>query len=197
VTSPLWARFDQAIAAETNAIIAAQVSPWAHMQGRDGMSVQRFDGSTIAYSKVRYTESIQQVFWTRYIEPFLERMVLEHFRAIPVAAKEGGADPAEVVPEVEGMLVAACRKVYARMVDVDQRLRGDGFPDGITPRGTQREFRAMEEFIRRQAQAAQQMAAIASRNQPVDSGVSRYRWVALVVAPVAVLALIAVLWAMN
>jgi hypothetical protein len=196
VSSPLWARFDKAIADETSAIIAEQVSPWAHLQRGGAVSVRRIDGSTIAYSKVRYDDEQQNAFWRGYIEPFLERMVATQLRAAPAAAKEEGVDAGEVIGEVEGMLVAACRKVYARMADVDQRLRGDGFPDGISLRGTNREFGAMEQYVRKQAQAARQMAAIAARNQPRDAGAPRLNWVVVVLAPAAVLALIAALWAM-
>ncbi len=52
-----------------------------------------------------------------------------------------------MLPEVQGLLSAGFRKVYARMADVDRRLRGKGFPDNVEPKSIEREIQAMEQFL--------------------------------------------------
>ena len=166
MASPLWPRFDKAIADETNAIIARQVSPWAHLHAPgQPLVVHRFDGSPMSWPGARYEGAPQQAFWRGYIEPFLEQLVVEQLRGAAQAAKDSGVDAAEIIEEVAALLVAACRKVYARMVDVDARLRSE-HANATAHRSTKRELRAMEEFIRKHATATAALAAIASPRTP-------------------------------
>jgi hypothetical protein len=168
VASPLWPRFDKAIADETNAIIARQVSPWAHLKAPSGqpLVVHRFDGSAMSWPGGKFEGAPQQAFWRGYIEPFLEKMVVEQLRAAGQAAKDGGVDAAELIGEVEALLLAACRKVYDRMADVDARLRAEGYADTAARRSIKRELRAVEEFIHKHATTTAALAAIASPRIP-------------------------------
>ncbi len=167
MASPLWSRFDKAIADETNAIIARQVSPWAHLHATSGgpMVVHRLDGSALSWPGARYEGEPQQAFWRGYIEPFLEKLIVEQLRAAGHAAKDSGVDSAELIEEVAALLLAACRKVYDRMADVDARLRSE-FATAASRRSTKRELRAMEEFIHKHATSTAALAAIASPRLP-------------------------------
>ena len=52
-----------------------------------------------------------------------------------------------LLPEVQGLLLSGFRTVYVRMVDIDRRLRGKGFPNVVEPRSTEQELRTMECFL--------------------------------------------------
>lgn len=166
MASALWPKFDKAIADETSALIAAQVSPWAHLHAGRAMVVHRLDGTAISLQGAKFVGAPEQLFWRNYIEPFLEKMAVEQLRAAAASAREAGLDATEVIAEVDALLVAACRKVYLRMADVDARLRTEGYPDGQTRRSIKRELHAMEEFIRKYATSLIAMAAIASPKTP-------------------------------
>ena len=166
MASALWAQFDRDIGDATSAIIAAQVSPWAHLQSGGALAVDRGDGTTIRFpAGKRYAGEPQQVFWNGYIEPFLERMVDAQLRAASAAAKAHDLDAAEIVGEVAELLAAAVRKVFDRMADIDRRLLGDGHADASlrTPR---RELRGMEQYIDKHAKNVIALAAVTNQKPP-------------------------------
>ena len=97
------------------------------------------------------------MFWSRYIEPFLEDLAVTQIALAVRDAKERGIDGDKLLQEVEGLLLAACRKTFARMADFDRRLLGRGFPDKIALRSTDREYQAMKDFIEMHIRAERQM----------------------------------------
>ena len=62
-------------------------------------------------------------------------------------AKERDLDARLLLPEVQGLLLAGFRTVYARMADIDRRLRGKGFPNRVELRSTEQELQTMERFL--------------------------------------------------
>jgi hypothetical protein len=173
VPSPLWPQFDKAINEATSALIAAQVSPWAHLQSGQALVVARGDGTTLKYpAGTRYAGAPQQAFWNGYIEPFLQRLAEAQLRAAVDAAKAAGVDGGEVVADVAELLVAACRKVFDRMADIDRRLLAQGHADA-SARSTQREVRGMELFV---AKYAKNMAALAVVTNTKPPQLPEYAW---------------------
>ena len=49
-------------------------------------------------------------------------------------AREKRVDAKLLLPELQGLLSAGFRKVYARMADVDRLLMDKGFPDSVEPK---------------------------------------------------------------
>lgn len=150
--SPLLPTFEKRISDATDQILHQQVNPWLFIS--NGLSVKRADGRSISLGPgIMFEGSPRQVFWSRYIEPFLENMAIAEMSAASAAAKERDVDASVLIPEVQGLLLSATSKVLSRMADVDRRLRGNGFPDRINLRNTQSEYALIAEFIDRHAQA--------------------------------------------
>jgi hypothetical protein len=87
------------------------------------------------------------VFWTRYIEPFLEALCVSEIAEAVSMAADRQVDAKLLLPEVQGLLMAGFRRVYARMAEVDRRLRGKGFPETVRPRSIDSEVIAMDAFL--------------------------------------------------
>jgi hypothetical protein len=124
----------------------AQITPWAFFNG-NGLKVNDFYGKPIAYSGIRFSGSPAQVFWNGYIEPFLEDI---SFRAIDLSMKVAADRKIPLrqpLLEVQGQLYSLCRRTFDRMANIDQRLRGDGFPAKVGPRRTENELARMHQFI--------------------------------------------------
>jgi len=117
------------------------------------MRVTRFDGRSIAYQGIEFQGSPREVFWSRYIEPFLEDLTVQEIAAAVATARERGVDAKQLLSEVEGLLLSSCKKVFNRMADIDQRLHGKGYPRSVPLRAIEDKYEPMKEFIERRIRA--------------------------------------------
>lgn len=147
MTTPLYPAFEKRITGEIQQLLRAQVDPWIFLEAGPPLKVSKHDGSVISYKGVRFNGSPRRVFWTGYIEPFLEDIAIQQITAAVHEAREREIDARVLLPEVQGLLLSGCKRIYTRMADIDQRLLGGGFPDSIPLRPTDREYKSMQEFI--------------------------------------------------
>src|SRR5713101_7993173 len=124
MTSPLYPTFRKRVDDAVEQVIKRQVTPWSFLTAGPPFRVKTFDGRQIAYEGVEFEGSPRTVFWSRYIEPFLEDLCISEITAAVSMAKDREVDARLLLPEVQGLLSAGFRKVYAHMADVDRRLRG-------------------------------------------------------------------------
>ncbi|WP_431049673.1 hypothetical protein [Roseateles sp. L2-2] len=155
MTTPLYPTFEKRIDDATTRIVTRQVEPWLFMN--QGLAVQRHDGRTIAYSGVHFDGSPRMVFWGGYIEPFLQDLVLQELKEARTLAKEREVNGSEVLVEVKGLLTSALHRVFAKMADVDQRLRGGGYPSQVQLRPVEKELAQVQAFLDRHVQAELEM----------------------------------------
>ena len=135
-----------------------QITPWAFMTAGPAFRCKDFYGREIAYQGIKFEGSPRQVFWGRYIEPFLEDLVhriVEETLRLASARKQNVQQP---LAEVGSMLKSVAHRAYRRMADIDQRLRGEGFPNSVPKRSTDGELARMEQFIDQRIQAECAMA---------------------------------------
>ena len=149
--TPLFPAFEKRISDAVDRIVQAQVDPWLFMS--NGLELKTFDGRSISYSGILFDGSPREVFWSGYIQPFLEDLSISELTAGVVAAKERDVDGRELLAEIQGLLLSACSKIFSRMADVDRRLRGQGFPEAISLRNVESEIAGMSEFIDRHVHA--------------------------------------------
>jgi hypothetical protein len=147
MTSPLYPTFRKRVDDATEQIVKQQVTPWSFLTAGPPFRVKMFDGKQIAYEGVGFEGSPRTLFWSRYIEPFLEDLCVSEIEAAVTMAKERGVDARQLLPELQNLLSAGCRRVYASMADVDRRLRGKCFPDKVALKSVDSEVATMVQFI--------------------------------------------------
>ena len=147
MTTPLYPTFRKRIEDATERIVRDQVIPWVFLTAGPRFKVKQFSGREISYQGVGFEGSPENVFWGRYIDPFLEALAVEEINFAVSSAKERGVDACLLLPEVQGLLVAAVQKVFREMAEIDQRLRGQGYPEKIQLRSTESEVTRLREFI--------------------------------------------------
>jgi len=124
-----------------------QIIPWVFLNSGNMPRCQDSYGKVIQYQGVLFEGSPRIVFWGRYIEPFLEDIC---FRSIDQSIKicnEKGERLIEPLWETAYLLKILVRKTYDLMSDVDQRLRGHGYPQSVPKRGVDGEIAMMDRFI--------------------------------------------------
>lgn len=145
--TPLYPTFRKRIDDAVEQLIKGQVTPWSFLTAGPPFRAKTFDGRQIAYEGIGFEGSPSHVFWSRYIEPFLEDLCLAEIRTAITMAKDKGVDAKLLLPEVQDLLSAGISKVYKRMAEVDRRLRGKGFPEKVDLKSVDREISAMNQFL--------------------------------------------------
>lgn len=145
MNTPLYPRLEKSIFDAMKAIHITQLDPW--LQFPEGLSIKRFDGRLIQYSDIAYQGSPEQVFWSRYIEPFLEDLTLRQLSETVKLALEREVDARLALRETKNLLLSACRKTYRRMAEIDQQLRRDGSPESVQLRDLSSRNESMKAFI--------------------------------------------------
>ena len=106
--------------------------------------MSKFGGGEICISGVAFAGSAVDSFWIRYIEPFIEDAAIRAFENTRRLASERKLDLSRPLGETAGAIIGVSRKAFARMADIDRRLRGSGFPDSVPLRDTKSEQAAVE-----------------------------------------------------
>jgi hypothetical protein len=144
--SPLYPTFEKRIRDACEALQRRQVDPWAFFH--TGLEVRNHLGRTISMSGVKFMGSPEIVFWSRYIEPFMEDIAVQEFSAARAMASERGVDLGELLPEVRGLLDSNFGKIFQRMTEIDRQLRGEGFPNRVAPtHNAKKGLHVMREFL--------------------------------------------------
>jgi hypothetical protein len=124
-----------------------KIIPWNFLTSGKGFHGQDFYGKVIHYQGGLFEGSPRDVFWGRYIEPFLEDIC---FRAIDQTIRvcnEKMERLKEPLLETADLLKILVRKTYNLMADIDQRLRGQGYPQTVAKRHVNGEIEEMDRFI--------------------------------------------------
>ncbi len=72
MTTQLYPTFRKRVDDAIEQLIKQKVTPWSFLTAGPPFRIKSFDGKQIAYEGVGFEGSPRQVFWSRYIEPFLE-----------------------------------------------------------------------------------------------------------------------------
>lgn len=153
MTTPLYPTFRKRVDDAVEQIIKQQVAPWSFLTAGSSFRIKMFDGKQIAYEGVGFEGSPREVFWSRYIEPFLENLCISEIGAASAMSKDRGVDARLLLPEVQNLLSAGCKRVYVSMADVDRHLRGEGSFDRVELRSIDREASIMTQFIEERVRA--------------------------------------------
>jgi hypothetical protein len=153
MASPLYPILSKFLDDEWIRLERNQITPWAFISSGKPFLCKDFYGKVISYEGVGFEGSPRDVFWGRYIEPFLEDITERAVQKTIKLANEKQQKFNEPLVEVSELLKALISRAYSRMADIDQRLLGKGFPEKIIPRDVSGELFNMECFIDQRIQA--------------------------------------------
>jgi hypothetical protein len=129
--TPLQPTFQKRIKDAFDEITRKQIDPWAMLNSGKPMKVQYFNGKQISYEGIGFEGSPEKVFWTSYIEPFIENIVISEIAEAYKQGSERKVDVSVLLNEVESLLLVSIKSVYSRMAEIDRRLKSRGFPEKI------------------------------------------------------------------
>ena len=166
MTTPLYTTFKKRISDSVEQLLQNQVTPWAFLNSGKPFRVQKFGGREICYEGVGFEGSPRDVFWGRYIEPFLEDLAVREIDAAVSLARERDVEAKLLLLEVQGLLRDGSRRVFARMAEIDQRLNGNGHPKNVPLRRVEHEVQSMDQFIEERIHAELDMWRPSPKQKP-------------------------------
>ena len=155
--TPLNPLFNKRIDDAFEELYLKQIQPWIMLASGKPMRVKKFSNEQISYQGTKFQGSPEHVFWSRYIEPFMEEIVISEIRKAAIMARDKKVDGEVLLGEVRDLLLTKIKDTFKKMVDIDQRLNGEGFPERAQRRSIDSEFNAMKEFVDLHIRAEQEM----------------------------------------
>ena len=144
MTTPLYPTFQKRISDAFEQLIKDQITPWCFLNSGKPMQVKMHDQKLIRYEGIGFEGSPRNVFWSRYIEPFMEEICINEMNAAVKMSEERNVDAKLLLREVEGLLFSGVRKSFSEMAKTDQRLRGRGYPEKVPLRSIETEYERMK-----------------------------------------------------
>lgn len=107
---------------------------WRFFNAQNGVDTTKQDGSVVSIHGVKYAGSVLLVYWSVFFEPFMVQAASETLRWVSDHCKANRLDPAAYIDEARLLIHGFIRNSYKEIARTDQLLRGNGFPDAVTPR---------------------------------------------------------------
>ena len=145
--TPLFVVFQKRINDCFEQLRRNQLDPWIFLNSGKPMKVETFHKKQISYEGVGFEGSPSNVFWSNYIEPFMEDIIVNEINAAVEMCVERKVDTKELLGEMRGLFLAGIGTTFIEMAKLDQRLLGKGFPEKIQLRSIEKEHKNMVNFI--------------------------------------------------
>ena len=176
MTTPLYPRFQKRIRDSFDQLIKDKVKPWVFFHSGKSMIVTKHDQSQISYEGTRFEGNPELVFWSRYIEPFMEDICIKEIDAAVKMATKRNVNTTLLLSEVQGLLLLGVLMTFSEMARIDRLLRGRGFPEKIPLRPTENEFQKMKSFIEVRIQSELKMWKPKSKLEAWYERYERYKF---------------------
>ncbi|APP76217.1 hypothetical protein [Xanthomonas vesicatoria] len=111
-----------------------RIMKWRFFNAQKGVETTKQDGSVVSIHGVKYAGSVPLVYWSGFFEPFMIHAASENLKWVSEHCKANRLDPAAYIDEARLLVHDFIRKSYTEIARTDQLLRGNGFPDTVTPR---------------------------------------------------------------
>lgn len=125
-------------------LIAEKLTPWVFFNTGEMAPVEDFHGHSFQYRGLAFEGTPREVFWGKFIVPFLEAICAWAFDFAADRAEKREADYRDIIIHTHQCLTNGLYKVYNEMRDIDRRLRGKGFPQKVPPRDVSLEIKKMK-----------------------------------------------------
>lgn len=106
------------------------ITKWVFLHSGTLVEIPKYDGTLISYRGCRFDGSPEFVFWQNFIGPYLKNEPLKILRQVAELAKTTNLDIKACLDEAEQLLGVMLQRVFEKMADTDQTLKGDGIRKG-------------------------------------------------------------------
>ena len=151
--SPAYSFMKEFIELEFQKLEKDKVTPWAFLLSGKGLKVTDFFGKQISYDGVEFEGSPRTKFWKGFIQAFLKDIVSRSFSETRNFCQTHNIDSKLPLEETASLLETGISNIYRRMTDIDQRLRGKGYPNSVQKYDPRAEMKESEAFVQERMSA--------------------------------------------
>ena len=146
-----------------------KVTPWAFFLTDKGVKLTDFFGKQVSYTGggLQFDGSPREYFWNGFIQPFLNDIVSRNFSETEGFCREKGLNSTLPLEETALFLKAGINRVYQRMSDIDQRLRGKGYPNSVPKHNPKSQAAVSEAFVEERLSA--ELALIPKKRKTLNT----------------------------
>jgi len=147
--SPAYSFIKEHVELEFQRLERDKIAPWAFFLTEKGVRMTDFFGKEIIYigGGLEFEGSPREFFWRGFIQPFLNDIVWRNFAETERFCRKKRLDWKLPLEETALLLKTGIKRAYNRMSDIDQRLRGKGYPDSVSRYNPRREMSISEAFV--------------------------------------------------
>jgi hypothetical protein len=142
----LYPLIQQRVAEEAQPLFD-RLQAWRMMSSGSGLATTDIHGKPVRYSGVKFQKTPRVVFWGGFFEPFISKAAQQSFQWTIDSCRERNLDATEYLAETRDLLGVLVEGVYGYMAKTDQLLRGEGFPDSISPTNVSPKIEAMKRSL--------------------------------------------------
>lgn len=133
---------------EKERVIREQVANWLIGFTSGKLETQYFNGKKIVYSGIKFSGSPRDIFWGRYIEPYLEDITERLIKEVSQDCAFNNLNLAEELQPLAESLKSLYLCVFDEMAKVEQRLLGKGYPSRVSKRNVTRKVANMNSYLK-------------------------------------------------
>jgi hypothetical protein len=143
----------------TKALLKDTVEPWIFFRSH-GVHIRKVDGDSIAISGVEYSGSAVTVFWEAFIDAYIKQRSRELIESTRLKAVARNIPVENALQDCLVHLHSMIVKIFNRMAVIDQRLKGEGFPESVQKKDVQqridRNYEIIKTLVNAEIECAQQ-----------------------------------------
>jgi hypothetical protein len=154
--SPAYSFIRERIELEFQKLEKNKVTPWAFFLSGKKFMLTNFFEKEISYpgSGIEFEGSPRTVFWENFIQPFLQDIISRSFSETRTFCLTHGLELCQPMEETALLLKTGINGIYQRMSDIDQKLRGKGYPQSV-PRYDPKTKKAVSEAFVEERRSAE------------------------------------------
>jgi len=158
-STPFYPKRKTAIADAYNRLDRTLLTNWL-LSFHSGKPIMNCEGRQVQYGGVEFSGSPRDVFWGGFFEPDFKKVITEQINQTVMDCQPYPSLAESALDETARLAHDFVGKLYERMAEIDQRLRGKGFPETVQRRSVGDKISAMNDFIDEHTDAAKQLAAL-------------------------------------
>mgnify|MGYP001020691307 CR=1 FL=1 len=169
--SPSYEYTRERLEKEFSKLEKSKITPWAYLNTEKGVNLKDADGNLVSYAGVAFTGTPREFFWNSFIQPFLHEIISNGFADTRAFCDSNSIDRSLPINETATLLRAGVHRIFDRMVDIDQMLRGEGDHESVAAFQPDEQISALEQAIADREEAELKLPA------PKDELTRVGRWI--------------------
>jgi hypothetical protein len=142
---------------EFSKLIDEKIKPWALFNTGKMPQITNHHGKIIRYSGVKFEGSPNLVFWGSFIDPFVQSIIVKKIDWAIELSNSTTIPAHNILDIIDSRLKMQIQRIYLLMSEIDQRIRGEGFPERVQRRDVSDKVNSMNNFLEDHMCSAKQL----------------------------------------